>query len=264
VKDGSIDDTARVSASYKQARCLTLNHRGLAAARTEGLEACGGSHIVFLDADDRLLSNALEAGLTALESHRACGFAYGHVRLIAQDGSPLPSPSQIAINQDHYFELLRHNYVWSPGAVIYRRSVFDSVAGFNTEVNSSADFDLNARIARLFPVCCTDTVVLEYRRHKESMSQDFAPMLKDAVTARNLQRKFVEGDRRLEAALQAGIRAVQEDYGEKLISRLRLYVRRGEWSKAINGLVTLFRYYPHGLLKRAFRKLHRRVFDVQS
>ena len=264
VDDGSTDDTARVAASFGRARCLSRKNRGLAAARNAGLEAAEGSYVVFLDADDRLLPNALRDGVTALDSQPACAFAYGHVSLIATDGSPLPSPPQTAVRADHYFELLRHNYIWTPGAVVYRRAVFDSVAGFNTLVSGSADFDLNARIASLFPVCCTDTVVLEYRRHDESMSRDFSRMLKASVTARRLQRKFVKGNRRYEDALRAGIRAAQEDYGEKLITQVRLCMRRREWGKAMTGLLTLFRYYPNGFARHAFRKLHHLVFDTQN
>jgi glycosyltransferase involved in cell wall biosynthesis len=261
--DGSSDDTASVAASFERVLCLSSKHRGLVSARNAGLKAANGSYVVFLDADDKLLPNALEDGVTALDSQPGCAFAYGHVRLIADDGSPLSSPPQAAIRADHYFELLRHNYIWSPGAVVYRRTVLDSVGGFNPVADSSADFDLNARLAGRFPVCCTETVVLEYRRHGESMSRDFARMLKGAVTARDLQRGFIKGNRQYEAALQDGIRAAQEDYGEKLISRLGPCVRNQEWGKAMSGLLTLVRYYPQGLVKRAFRKLHHLVFDIQ-
>ena len=89
-------------------------------------------------------------------------------------------------------------------------------------------------------------------------------MLRGAVTARRMQRKFVNGNWRLEAALQAGIRTAQEDYGEKLISRLRFCVRQHEWINAIAALMTLVRYYPHGLVRRALMKLRHLVFDLPS
>ncbi|HYP26928.1 MAG TPA: glycosyltransferase [Blastocatellia bacterium] len=264
VDDGSSDETARVAASYERVRCLSQKNRGLASSRNAGLGASEGSYLVFLDADDRLLPNALEDGISALDSNPACMFAYGHVRLIASDGSPLPSPPQEAIRSDHYLELLRHNYIWTTGAVVYRREVFDSVAGFNALVSGSADFDLNARISRLFPVCCTDRVVLEYRQHGESMSRDFARMLKAAVTARRLQRKYVKGNREYEEALQAGIRVAQEDYGVKLMRQVRQQCRKHRWGEAMAGLLTLFRYYPGGFVRRAFRKLNHPGFNLQN
>ena len=174
VDDGSTDNTAKVAASYERVRGLSQKNHGLAAARNAGLEASKGSYVIFLDADDRLLPNAMEDGIKALNSHAECAFAYGHVKLIAANGLPLPSPPQAGLEGDHYLELLRHNYIWTPGAVIYRRGVFDFVDGFNTLISGSADFDLNARIAKLFPICCSESAVLEYRQHEEGMSRNCA------------------------------------------------------------------------------------------
>ena len=264
VDDGSTDATADVAAGFEHVRCLSQKNHGLAAARNTGFEASTGSYVVFLDADDRLLPNALEDGIKSLKSHPECAFAYGHVRLISRDGSPLACPRQVGLEANHYLELLRHNYIWTAGAVIYCRGVFDFVAGFNSLVNASADFDLNARIAKLFPICCSESVVLEYRRHDESISRDFAEMLKSAITARRLQREFVEGNLQCEEALQTGMRGVQEDYGEKLFNQVRGFMREHKWSKAMYGLLTLLRYYPHGLVKHAFRKLQHVVPNTQN
>jgi glycosyltransferase involved in cell wall biosynthesis len=264
VDDGSTDETANVAAGFEQVQCLTQKNLGLAAARNAGLEASRGSYLVFLDADDRLLPNALEDGIKTFNTHPECAFVYGHVQLISATGLPLPSPRQSDPQGDHYLELLRHNYIWTPGAVIYCRGVFDFVAGFNPRVDGSADFDLNARIARLFPICCSESVVLEYRRHDGGMSRDFARMLKSAVTARRLQWEFAGGSRPHEEALQTGMRTVQEDYGEKLFEQVRNHVCENKWGRAMSGLLTLVRYYPHGLVKHAYRKLQHVVTDAQN
>jgi len=264
VDDGSTDETASVAASFERVRCLSQKNRGLAAARNTGLEASKGSYIVFLDADDRLLPNALEDGIKTFNSHPECAFVYGHVRLISANGLPLPTPRQVDPQGDHYLELLRHNYIWTAGAVIYCRGVFDFVTGFNPLVNASADFDLNARISRLFPICCSDSVALEYRRHDESMSRNFAEMLKSAVIARRLQWEYVSGNRQYEEALQTGIRLVREDYGEKLFNQARGFMREHKWSRTISGLLALLRYYPQGVVKHAFRKLQHVVPNTQN
>jgi glycosyltransferase involved in cell wall biosynthesis len=264
VDDGSTDHTVEIASGFDRVRCLSVRNRGLAAARNAGLEASKGSYLVFLDADDRLLSNALEDGLNCLKTNAECGFAYGHVRLISSDGSPLSIPNQIAVEADHYLELLRHNYIWTPGAVIYRREAVESVGAFNVLFNGSADFDLNVRIARLFPVCCNDRPVLEYRRHDESMSRDYALMLKAAVSVRCAHRKVVKGSKELEKALQVGIRIAQEDYGEKVIELIGHRLRERKWGAAISGLLMLLRYYPQGFWKHARRKLNSFALGVQN
>ena len=46
------------------------------------------------------------------------------------------------------------NYIWTPGAVMYRRAVIDVVGGFDARAGGSADFDLNIRIARQWSIHC--------------------------------------------------------------------------------------------------------------
>lgn len=255
VDDGSTDETRLIAESFDQVRYVREINRGLASARNVGLKTSNGNYVVFLDADDRLLPNALQNGVESLEARPDCAFAYGHVNLIASDGSPLPTPRQIPVSENHYLELLRHNYIWTTGAVVYRRKVLELVGAFNESLSGSADFDLNARIARLSPVCCADKAVLEYRRHTESMSHDYALMLRDSVAVRLNQRRFIRGRRAFETALRTGILTVQEDYGEKLLDVVGQGLRDGKWGAAVSGVTILARYYPQGLLKRAGRKL---------
>lgn len=259
VDDGSTDDTRLTAESFDQVRYLRQINRGLASARNVGLRTSNGNYVVFLDADDRLLSNALQDGVEALKARPDCAFSYGHVNLIASDGSPLPTPHQVPVRENHYLELLRHNYIWTTGAVVYRRKVLESVGDFNVSLSGSADFDLNTRITRVFPVCCVDTTVLEYRRHNENMSRDYALMLRNAVAVRLNQRRLVRGRQAFETALRTGILSAQADYGEKLLDLIGVRLREGNWKAAIAGLAILARYYPRGFIKRARRKLSSRA-----
>ncbi len=66
----------------------------MAGARNTGIRRTNGSFVVFLDADDRLLPDALEAGLGCFEEHPECAFVYGHYRPITADGSSLAEWAQ--------------------------------------------------------------------------------------------------------------------------------------------------------------------------
>ncbi len=116
---------------------------------------------MFLDADDRLLPDALEAGLGCFEEHPECAFVYGHCNFMTFDGAPLETLEQPRVESGHYLALLRDCYIWTPATVMYRREVFDSVGGFDTSVSPSADYDLYLRIARDFPIHFYDKVVAE-------------------------------------------------------------------------------------------------------
>ena len=259
VDDGSTDETAQVAARYAGVVCIRQGNQGLAAARNRGLEGSRGEYVVFLDADDRLAAGAIAVGADSLDSHPDCAFVYGNVRLIDANGSLLSNPPRVNIERDHYLELLRHNHIWSPGAVMYRRSVFDAIGLFDPRVNASADYDLNLRIAKSSPIFCHGEVVLEYRKHDSNMTRNVAEMLKTSLAVRRSHGRRVKLSRMQRVALEGGIRAVQKDYGEKLVRVTRSHVEGRRWRQALPGALALLRYYPEGLARLVWRGLSRPV-----
>src|SRR5829696_1229138 len=145
VDDGSKDSTEEIASGYTKAdtrvRVIRQENRGLAAARNRGLSEAGGEYVVFLDSDDRLVSEALEVGVRELEAHPGCAFVSGICRKITADGSIVPGWEQFRVRDDPYLELLRSCPVYVP-AVMYRRSVFDAVGDFDTSYKAAEDYDL--------------------------------------------------------------------------------------------------------------------------
>src|SRR5438045_7457964 len=136
IDDDSNENTAEGAGRYSAMRQIYQENAGPAAARNAGVEAGRGEYLVFLDADDRLLPEALEIGVDCLRQHPTCAFASGHSRFITADGALLAPPAQLCVTRDHYLELLRGNYIWCPGSVIYRRNAFELVKGVDTSLGS--------------------------------------------------------------------------------------------------------------------------------
>jgi glycosyltransferase involved in cell wall biosynthesis len=256
VNDGSTDDTGRVAAEYSQVRCIHQRNLGLSAARNAGLYASTGSFVIFLDADDRLLPDAVESGLNAFAEHPECAFVYGRCRSIAADGAPLPSASRPRITEDHYMALLRDNHIYNPAMVMYRRSVFDKVGGFDRAVNAAADYDLYLRITRIFRVYDHGNLVSEYRQHDANMSGNAALMLRTTLAVIRSQREHMKGNRRYIQAYRSGVRHWQEFYGDHLVNEVRLNFRRRDWAPLVERLMILIRYNPRAFVKHSFRKLY--------
>ncbi|MCA1616983.1 MAG: glycosyltransferase family 2 protein [Acidobacteria bacterium] len=85
--DGSTDDPAAVAARYPGVRFFTQPNQGTAGAtRNSGFRKSRGEYLVFLDADDRLLPNALGVGVAGLTGHPECGFAVGRFLPMTVDG----------------------------------------------------------------------------------------------------------------------------------------------------------------------------------
>src|SRR3712207_1908731 len=130
VDDGSTDATSEVARSYPKVRLVRQENQGLSGARNAGLARSEGEYVVFLDADDRLLPEALETGVEYLEARPECAFVSGPCNRITADGSPLPTRPRLHVGGDHYLTLLQRCYIMPPAAVVYRRAVFESVGCF--------------------------------------------------------------------------------------------------------------------------------------
>jgi hypothetical protein len=170
------------------------------------------------------------------------------------------------LERDHYLELLRGNYIWTPGSMVYKRAIIESLGGFDARFGGSDDFDLNIRIARHFPVCCCDEVVLEYRKHQENTSRNSALMLKASVSARRAHRNYLPGQI-YRLAWRQGIREVQRAYGDELVREIASYLRARQWSRVTRSFLTLVKYYPRGAVsaclpehvKTLLRRLRRKI-----
>lgn len=263
VDDGSTDQTSAVAARYREVRCLRQKNYGLSAARNAGLQASRGSFVIFLDADDRLLPDAIETGLKKLDEFPECAFTYGHAKSIAADGSPIASRQRPCVEKDHYLHLLRDNYIYNPAMVMYRRAVFDSIGGFDPAVNPAADYDLYLRIARKFRIRCHDKAVVEYRQHGANMSGNAALMLRHTLSVLGGQRKYVSGYKKFRQAYRSGMKHWRYFYGEHLVNEVRAYVRAGQWRQAARGMRTLLKFHPQAFFKHGLRKLYSVVLSMK-
>ena len=80
VENGSTDDTTplgeRLAQQDSRVRLLH-SEKGVSRARNLGIDEARGEYTTFLDADDRLLSNAFEVFLRAAKAHPACDVIVG-------------------------------------------------------------------------------------------------------------------------------------------------------------------------------------------
>jgi GT2 family glycosyltransferase len=210
--------------------------------------------VVFIDADDRLLPRALEAGLNCLRAHPECAFVVGQHEFIAADGTLLSRDSHPFVERDHYAELLRDTYIWLPGTVMYRRDVFESVGGFDGSVFPAEDYQLYLRIAKDFPIRCHREVVAQYRKHGANQSGDPERMLKAHFSAYRSQWYRVKGDARYEEAYRIGTKHIRNNYGGMLATEVGRRARDANLKGAARGALVLLRYHPQTFLRRVVLK----------
>jgi glycosyltransferase involved in cell wall biosynthesis len=256
VDDGSPDNTAEVASRYppEKVRLIRQENRGRAPAKNAGLAQSEGEYVVFLDADDRLLPEALEVGVRELEARPQCAFVSGHHRLIASDGSILDEPHQRILGDDPYLTLLCGNFIGMHATVTYRRTAIEAIGGFDISLKVCEDYDLFLRLARRFLICQHDILVAEYRQHNMNVTRNHSLMLSAALKVLRSQREHLKESKHHQQAYKAGVRFWQGYYGVQLAHKVLADVRDHEWRWALRDALVLLRHYP-GVPIRAYQKL---------
>ncbi len=247
VDDGSTDNVGPIASRYPGVRCVRESNGGVAAARNAGIRNSNGDFLVFLDSDDRLLPNGIEAGIRALEARPECAAAIGTYRRTTHDGQALQTHDQPTVEEHQYEQLMRDNWAGFPARAIYRRSLFEHVRGFDTSIEGTADFDLNLAIARDFPLCSHPALVAEHREHSRNMSDDAAIMLNQTLIAMRKQRPYVKRDPERRRAYREGMRHWKRYWGDLLAVQVHGALRERRFGEALRGVAVLARYRPGAL-----------------
>lgn len=191
VDDGSTDDPAAVLLPFDgKIRLLRRQNGGLAAARNTGFAESSGEWLLFLDADDILLPNALKDLVRKAEEGEA-GVVYGFVLQRQAD------PTDAKLHGRPYAVGLpplpaKAHFWWTPistaGAALIKRSLNQEVGGFDESFRQveDAEYWLRCGVTASFAHC--DSVVLEKTYTPTSLGQQTAGSIWYRL---QLQQKFL-------------------------------------------------------------------------
>jgi len=265
VDDGSTDDPASVVGRYKDVRLIRQENRGLAAARNSGLAATNAMYVTFLDADDRLLPEALEIGLAKLRGDSEAALVYGAHRLIGANGEPASGKFYTPVSDDPYIQLIRAgNFIAMHAAVLFDREKLASAGGYNEDFRSCEDYELLLRIARFHRVISHDRIVAEYRMHGDNMSKNSAFMLKTSIRALDLQPSASGRRVELQDAIRDGKQFWKTYYAGQMyiqaVSEIRKAPRSvGTYSKLMRAFFTAPAVFLKSVKKGIAKRTAKRV-----
>jgi glycosyltransferase involved in cell wall biosynthesis len=247
IDDGSTDGSAAIAQKFP-VRYIPQKNRGLTPTRNRGIRESRGSYIVFLDADDRLRPDAIEAGLRAFAENPVCAMTVGDHLFVSHDGSHLSDSNKQCLPNSHYEALLRSNFVEMISSVLFRKSALEKVGGFDTGLRVAEDYDLYLRIARDNPICCHSSVIAEYRLHQTNASHNSELMLVKTLEVLQSQVGYARRNARHLFAYLSGVRNWRKQYGRQLASELARSYPVLEGASLRRKLLLLLNYYPQGLV----------------
>jgi glycosyltransferase involved in cell wall biosynthesis len=255
VDDGSTDESAAIAASAGAA-VVSQRNSGLAAARNAGLMAAHGEFVVFLDADDELLPDAIDRGATLLRARPELACVVRRSQVMDAARRPLPVTYAPVDTGDLYGEWLRQNFAWTPGAAMFRRERLIAAGGFPSDVPAAADYAVYLTLARNGAVAYDPIDVVRYRQHDDNMSRD--PVLMLDATLRVLRREERSLPDRYRKAYREALAYWRLYYGDQIVDRMRANRRAGvmgAWDA--RAAIVLASKCPYVLVRHLARKFAR-------
>jgi len=216
IDDGSSDDPGSVIENYPDVRLIRQQNQGLSAARNAGLMAAESEKIIFLDADDRLLSEAIKSGLGCFAGSPNAGFVYGGHRRVTKDGCPSSAEVYSAVSPDPYRDMLRGNRIGMHATVMYDKTRLTEVGGFDREMLRCEDYDIYLRMSARYEVASHPAVIAEYRWHGGNMSSNHAEMLRWVLRVHKKHAPPRPSSAQMRTDWRAGRQVWKDYYAEQL------------------------------------------------
>jgi glycosyltransferase involved in cell wall biosynthesis len=202
VDDGSTDNPKGVVDSFAERRLSYVyqENRGPAAAYNRGFKLCRGEYVIFLDADDVLLENALEKWVQVLDNQADVGFVYGQVGMMGEDGrvyrvrkSSFQDISGIVDRNRQIRELLFTSRITNSATLMRRRCV-EEVGGFHEGLTYGEDRHLFMRLAKRYRAAYIAEPMITYRIHSGQLHKRGDPKVLEKAFLLILQEVFEDSE----------------------------------------------------------------------
>ena len=169
IDDGSIDSTREIINHYPQVKYFYQKNMGVSAARNRGIKEARCEFLTILDHDDFFPKNKIEL----IMPHFIQNPELDVVRGLYECHFETPEMEKMFtrltnISKNHHSVLL--------GTAVFKRSIFDKVGLFDTNLKSAEDVDIWIRLNAHAKVKNINELCLYYRQHIDSTMKvsDFA------------------------------------------------------------------------------------------
>jgi chondroitin synthase len=165
--DGSTDKSLELIQKYysknNRVKVISQKNGGIGAASNTAVKNCKGYYIGQLDADDVLMSDAVEKCLHEMEKDSSLSLVYGTTEYIDQkskfisDGWNWPTFSREYLLSN----MIVHHFRF------FRQRDFARTTGFDETIRNAVDYDMMLKLAEVGNVKHLNQVLYQYRRHDE-------------------------------------------------------------------------------------------------
>lgn len=188
IDDGSKDDSAHYVKEYNDSRIKYFykTNGGVSSARNYGIEKVSKDWIVFLDADDELLPNALQIFQRMIEKYPGNNYFVGKIVWVQQWRSrevcleeALRETKRIVKTNNPHFHLWMQRFYSAPRNTAIHKSLFTDANGFDERMSFFEDYEFSLRLLENGSMVYTKEPVAIYFQDGTGLSGTSHPIEKE-------------------------------------------------------------------------------------
>jgi glycosyltransferase involved in cell wall biosynthesis len=174
IDDGSTDHTEEAVKSLgKEIKYVFQEHRGVSAARNQGIKLSSGDFIAFLDSDDLWLKNKITAQMSFMQAYPKAMVCYTE-EIWVRNGVLVNARRKHKKYSGWIFDRVLPLCLLSLSSALFRREVFETVGDFDEELPACEDYDFGIRLAHRFPVHLIDQpLIIKRGGHADQLSKKY-------------------------------------------------------------------------------------------
>ena len=228
---------------------------GVSAARNAGAAQATGEFLVFLDDDDRWGPERLAIQSAALVEAPDAVVSYCGMQSIDEAGAVIAPADQVAVTGE--VDLARRATGIILPNVLIRRSAFEQVGGFATQLRLAEDLDLILSLARLGGFVFVPDVLVDYRTHSTNTTKRYRDLCKaiDGVIRTHLSEAEARGDGALVAAFRESLLANERYAWWSALRAAKADLSERHAGRAVGAVAWSVRFAPRGVPSAVLRRL---------
>jgi len=170
--DGSVQVIKNICSKFPHIHFIENKENiGNCKAFNQGFKLCHGQYIIDLAADDILLSDRTQTGVSDLQKEgNLFGVHYTDAMIIDEAGQELGTHTQLTRTVDNVpnqpegniFTEILGRYFICPPTIMAKREVFEELGGYD-ETLTFEDFDFLVRSSRIYKFCYSPKVLVKRR-----------------------------------------------------------------------------------------------------
>lgn len=184
IDDGSTDQTQAVVDSFPVPILYHYQaHKGVSAARNLGLALSKGDFVAFLDSDDLWKSDKIRLQMSLMSAFPQTMVCYTEEVWI-RNGVRVNPKKKHRKHSGWIFDKVLPLCLLSLSSVLFRKTVFDEVGGFDEELPACEDYDLGLRVAHRYSIhLITKPLIIKRGGHPDQLSRTYWGMDRFRVKA---------------------------------------------------------------------------------